>query len=523
MINLKKVFFSFIYYTKTAGVALAESIKEQFAGSKVILSLSLITSISSGILGSGMLKMGSMFIAGYVLLDGREKYLQKLFNNKMLRLTMEERKLLHEKCKENPKQEDENISKRFNEFLANYKIQKPYFFKVSKDNRQHYFLGTIHSMSFSVLPDFVQRKIKMLSSKPNVLIVEEMFNPNAFKHLPLMYLMKLFVKKVKENISFDLFKKVPQALLCPWYLKENVDPRFSIYCFKMRNQVRQIPFWGPWLVWFIDSPGLGKLIRLEIAPRFVTHLNSNVGMDTEITGICQANACKIFSLENLDDGFNATGLRALDKMTNEEIFALFSDFEKTVPRKHDNRFFMQQWLETYYKTGILSKDPWVLEHLNPNIHGHEDDHTKAFRQKLNVLGIDDAWIDLKSFSKKSVSVRNLNWFPILTNYMEKYQEGLIYFGETHLQGQLGLLNLLRHEGYNIEKVIGENQTEPEPTLESFKDQNIELQGSEYLYRMSEHSLMLYYNKNNIRKSYCKTKASQNKLNLTSNGNITLKM
>ena len=60
--------------------------------------------------------------------------------------------------------------------------------------------------------------------------------------------------------------------------------------------------------------------------------------------------------------------------------------------------------------------------------------------------------DFQAFSEKLLDERNLNWVEPIKELMHE-KVVFIAVGAGHLPGELGMINLLRQEGYTVKPIL----------------------------------------------------------------------
>lgn len=94
-----------------------------------------------------------------------------------------------------------------------YKVENPYFFRVTKQEKQFYVMGSNHSVSLNNLPPFFRNKILELLKNPGSLVVTE----SSFTLWDIISLLQ----HIKHFFSFA---SVLRGIVLPWYLSKDVDP-----------------------------------------------------------------------------------------------------------------------------------------------------------------------------------------------------------------------------------------------------------------------------------------------------------
>lgn len=510
-------FSSVAYYAKTAILSVCDATVSRVKNWKFNsnTSIFLATDICVNfVLGGTPLvfrSAGLLILAGLnlppILIESRENYVKRLFADKIKCLSPEDRKLFEEE-KDKPFEYpiDKNSNKKEEDFKVPDKI-KPTYFEARKDGRSFYFLGVSHTSPLSKLPDFIHKKIKQFSDFKHALTINECDRSNA------QYFRTLLMEEIKQLFSFNGLRNMMGSILHPWYLRKGVDSRLANVIIDYRNGIYNTVL-GSFLVYLMDFIKPGRLVRGYLLIRhFSLYVNS--GMDSEIDSIFKGNHISIISLEGISDIFDAVGLRSVDKLDHQAISDLCLAHSKCQLRNSDNGKLEEAKL--FYNGDLVH--PETYEHYDEA--AEEEGPRKILKEKLKKLGVDGGFIDLEIYSNKSLAARNLNWFPQLKLYMEKNYLGFIYFGAAHLGGQLGILNLLQQDGYEVRRMTDEYHSEREQTLEQFNGRTIELKASEYFHRMNKNSLMLYqyHDTKGKQKRSSPTPESPKTLNITSNGKI----
>lgn len=440
----------------------------------------------------------------------RQQYITQLGQHKASELSEKDRKEIDQMVKhsqQRKKQEDENMQAflqvfkpEIKQFLEkDYKIAKPIFFRLTKDEKNFYLLGTYHPVSQTKLPDFVLRKIQLLLQNPRSFVMGEADGLNTAKptlqQMPsiIFSFTVLLFKICKSLFSFPFFLK---GIVRPWYLHKDIDPKISYQVLLERQQLyeRGIPFsWFALLTDFM-SPGASMFFNLAMNDGGESILPNENGMDMAFI----LNRKKLgFIYQALEEPFDLVRAQGLEKISLWDVKQVLKiinlveayykecqnsllECEKTNADKIKN--LMYRVMEVY-ASGDIKKIYEEFCAKTPEIELLSKAKRKLYDNLINF--------NLIQSGEEQVIARNLNWLPKILHLMSNYREGLIFAGAAHLGGKAGLLNLLAQQGLKVERMVAEEQFISDMADTPFLKETVDLPLEQYQTLLNS-SAMLYY-------------------------------
>lgn len=530
---------SIYYYSKTAAVSTYSALKEKVFYTRPVPSPSIPGKIynipSTPLIILGASAIG--FAAGAVtiplavaalcltptLFKARENYISALVQKKTETLSEAEKKEIKEKLIAY-KSKNEEIAKETKEFsdqlkpifsksMEDYKIVNPTFFRLSKDGKSFYMLGTYHPVPFEKLPDFVKDRFKELLDYPNAIMVGESnfgitnhSNAHAFKLLAK--LIHLIVK------NFFSLSSLIKGSIRPWYLDSELTPQVT-YRIMLERAVASKNVLYEFLFLLSDflKPGASILLHSLSSTKNLELLPHSDGMDHQCVRIIKPS--QFVPLEDIQDQLNANGLSKLAKLKSKDISTILKLLETILDNISKQPIttldeLQRKCFELFkaYSEGNLeaigkSKD-------SDSSYSKIDEKTRGELEKLGVA----------QNNEFSLIARNLNWFPKLIQLFQQYKTAFVFVGARHLTGETGLLNLFAQEGYKIERMIAEDKFLAEQYLIPLQDKSFNLPIQDIVPIMHAPSL-LYYHQVKKRTGPCCGSGELVSVDITKNGKVRL--
>ncbi len=267
---------------------------------------------------------------------------------------------------------------------------KNFLWKVSKGNKSHFILGSIHAMSEKNYP----LNINIMKAYRNSDIVAVEVDPSKMtKKVQILLLKESQYKNsetLSQNISSALFQRVVTKFRAYGYSKSAVN--------KMK----------PW--WLMMLAAQFDLVKLGIDP--------NLGIDKYFTTEASKDGKRIAELE---------GMQSQLKM----FFALSKDY----PEQFVNFLFEGEGkqkevfnrLVHYWTTGDLTGMNTFFSELVSNA-------------------------DLKPITQALIVDRNIEMTKKVVSYFNSTLTYFVIAGAGHFVGETGLVNALKQKGYTVEQV-----------------------------------------------------------------------
>ncbi len=531
--TIQKMYF----YTKTAAVATYTSVKgtltalanpgdrEKFMTAYFTVATAAVGMIDI-IYGQGLTFLsGGLVSAGLIptVFEARKNYVGLLAQEKTKDITAERKaeleKTLIMKTPPDPR-EIEKIRMEISTYLkGKYKINRPDFFRVmTKDKaRQFYILGTHHHVPFENLPEFVKSKVNQLLVAPDAFMAKESLQEN--NSLDIFFILKL----TKYFISISILKGV----VCPWYLNPETDKELAYIVNKgMEHFEKRSPAWGSILNFLAGFMPPGAWLSFAMIDALFNISRPQVFQSEGIDGTCERiRRCvplTCHGLETIKEVFHAYGLDRVAKLNPNEVKRILDivlpkaqDQVNPIGELEDIRKDAYQTLETY-SNGIVGQ----LVDADVKKKGDVENKKRNEEDQSDQLEKFGFFLD---GSRVSINSRNINWLPKLKRLLSQYNKGLIVIGAGHLGNEIGLLNLLFHEGYEIERMTGENRFEPERSLKDLHDKQVTLDFDTYASLMTPQTALVYnFDRMRGRGSCCKVKPESDEVSITSNGLVKIK-
>lgn len=479
------------------------------------------------------------------ILKARQNYVSALLQTKIANLNDAEKKEIDDSFEVEQKRIAEvtkmntefstHIKSFLSEYLPNYKIQQPLLFRLSKEGKSFFILGTYHCVPFDSLPDFVKSKFSKSLNEPNVLMAGEANppeNPKFFEALKVMLkALGLFLK------NFASPRSILTGLIEPWYLQAAIQTKYAYRILKAKEMISNKGFIWTMAVSLIDflKPGAALLLSNTSDASNMSSIaemaSFSKGMDHHM--IRQINPEKYTALEGISEGFNSEGIMNASKLKPsniEKLLELLAAVNKEsaqtaaeIPKMSTSKEkaeqierFKKKCAEVFdtYSRGNLAKLQSLDYSMAPAERSNSEKEIFAELEKLGIEPNKDA----------SLAARNFNWFAKLSLLFQRYNSGFIFVGIRHLTDITGLLNLFIQEGYTVDRVIGENQYAPEESLTALQNKSVQLSIHTHAPLMHKQSL-LYYDSVKRRNPSCRNCCVANEelvsVNITKNGKIKL--
>jgi len=267
---------------------------------------------------------------------------------------------------------------------------KNYAWKVSKDNKTLYMLGSIHAMKKSDYP--LNQNLLEAFSKSDNLVVE--VDTSKINSATMALIMKESLYKGDEKlsavISDDYFKKICQKFAKYGYSSEKVD--------------RMKPWWLMMLASQFD------LNKLGIDPKF--------GIDQYFTTLAKKRKMRIIEIE---------GMQKQLKMFFELSDQYPEEFIHFLLQGNENQKDVFKQLVGFWKTGDLP--------------GME----KFFEKIVNDP-------KSKSVTKAIIEERNIEMTEKIIQYLNSNRTHFVIVGAGHFVGKTGFVHALKSKGYTVEQL-----------------------------------------------------------------------
>lgn len=479
------------------------------------------------------------------ILKARQNYISALAQTKIASLTDIERKEIDDgfeieqkRIAEVTKMNTEfstHIKSFLSSYLPNFKIQQPLLFRLSKEGKSFFILGTYHCVPFDNLPDFVKDKFSKSLNEPNALMVGEanpQENPKFFEALKIILkTLGLFLK------NFASPRSILTGLIEPWYLNAAIQTKYAYRILKAKEMISNKGFIWAMAVTLIDflKPGTALLLSNTSDASNMSSTaemaSFSKGMDHHM--IHRINPKNYTALEGISEMFNAEGIMNASKLqpsdiekllellaaVNKESAQTAAEIPKVSTSKEKTEQverFKKKCAEIFdtYSRGNLAELQGLDYSTAPVERSNSVKEVFAELEKLGIEPNKDAWL----------AARNFNWFAKLLPLFQRYSGGFIFVGIKHLTDITGLLNLFVQEGYTVDRVIGENQYAPEESLTALQNKSVQLSLQTHVPLMHEKSL-LYYDTVKKRNRSCRNCCVANEelvsVNITKNGKIKL--
>ncbi|HXH54859.1 MAG TPA: TraB/GumN family protein [Gammaproteobacteria bacterium] len=281
--------------------------------------------------------------------------------------------------------------------------ENPMFFRIERDNRISYLLGTDHTAPFSILHPECQKIIKGASCGAG-----EVGNEwGGMSQDPELY-------RLEEEPVWSV----------------NLPQNFVDFCLKL---LKNLEF---------------KNLSFKALAILNTAALQQLGMDAYITDFFNENKKPIYTLDFDQEETNLTVYgESIDWIENtyKEIKSIIKEMRKLKKGQDLNKDRLKTYesilkiyegaLNSFVQHGFIKEletfDSACKEYLEGNLELSEDED-KIFAE---------------------LGERNYKWLPKILELHQRAQEPVvIFFGSDHLGGKYGLLNLLQESGFTIKRM-----------------------------------------------------------------------